>query len=88
MVYFEVDSRLERIGEKAFARSTLEVFAAPPLLKILGKEAFRGCENLRAVVLNAGLQVIGDSCFEETSIEWIGIPTNVREIGTGAFRGC
>ncbi|MBQ8011173.1 MAG: leucine-rich repeat protein [Oscillospiraceae bacterium] len=54
----------------------------------IGREAFKGCSNLKNVQLNAGLEMIHESAFRETQINSIRIPSSVIEIGYGAFADC
>ena len=55
----------------------------------LGKNAFRGCENLVSVHLPDSLVTISDHCFEDcVQLKEIVIPDNVREIGGFAFKNC
>ena len=55
-VVFEAGSRLERIGDHAFAGTALKEFAAPSSLKTIGAGAFADCKSLR---LNEGLESLG-----------------------------
>ena len=62
-VVFKGRSSLERIGSHAFAGTGLGAFAAPgSLRKILGG-AFAGCESLKEVRLNEGLESLGEGVF-------------------------
>lgn len=55
-VAFRGRSQLEKIGYNCFARSGIEELLAPPGLREIGQDAFAGCEDLRLVVLNEGLE--------------------------------
>ena len=57
-VVFEPNSRLERIGDHAFAGTALREFTAPGSLKVIGSGAFMNCKSLKAVRLNEGLEEI------------------------------
>ncbi|WP_044329502.1 leucine-rich repeat domain-containing protein, partial [Metamycoplasma hominis] len=57
-------------------------------VKEIGERAFSGCENLKEVILNKGLEKIGARAFYDTKIEFITIPGSVKEIGESAFFGC
>ena len=63
-VVFEPDSRLERIGDRAFAGTALREFIAPKGLRELGENAFADCRRLGRVEIgtNCGtLTVAADS---------------------------
>ncbi|QKX37165.1 leucine-rich repeat domain-containing protein [Metamycoplasma hominis] len=60
----------------------------PGSVKEIGESAFFGCENLKEVILNEGLEKIGAGVFLNTNIESITIPGSVKEIGESAFFGC
>ncbi|QKX39421.1 leucine-rich repeat domain-containing protein [Metamycoplasma hominis] len=60
----------------------------PSSVKEIGEGAFSGCENLKEVTLNEGLEKIGAEAFYKTNIESITIPSSVKEIGERAFHGC
>ena len=49
--------------------------------------AFCGCERLRYVELNEGLEVIGPACFMDTQVVKLGMPRTLRK-APNAFYGC
>lgn len=51
-------------------------------------DAFKGCTNIKSVVLNDGLETIGISAFHGTSISEIDIPATVTTIKHFAFENC
>ena len=57
-VTFGKHSRLEKIGQNAFAHTGLEVFTAPPSLRTISQAAFYECGSLKLVILNEGLEVL------------------------------
>lgn len=67
----------------------------PDFIKTVGKGAFRYCENLKSVDLNA-VTAIGDNAFEsrvvdgtaKSSLTSITIPNTVTTIGNGVFKNC
>lgn len=72
-VTFAAESRLERVGDNAFARCALGEFVAPEALRELGCAVFSGCERLRRVHLNKRLERVGQFCFPDDCkrvVEW------------------
>ena len=59
-VIFQEGSRLQEICELCFYGSGLEEFVAPPGLKEIEGAIFLGCENLKRVQLNEGLEALND----------------------------
>ncbi|WP_373939495.1 leucine-rich repeat domain-containing protein, partial [Metamycoplasma hominis] len=66
----------------------IESISIPGSVKEIGKYAFSGCEYLKEVILNEGLEKIGAEAFYKTNIKSITIPGSVKEIGEGAFFNC
>ncbi|QKX31352.1 leucine-rich repeat domain-containing protein [Metamycoplasma hominis] len=60
----------------------------PNNIKEIDDSAFLGCQNLKKVILNEGLEKIGDEAFYNTNIESITIPASVKKFGYSAFFGC
>jgi hypothetical protein len=61
----------------------------PPTLVEIGDHAFEGCNNLREVTFNDGLQKIGEEAFLNcTSLESVTLPSTLVEIGGDAFYSC
>jgi len=80
----------DEIGENVFdSHLSLTEIEIPSNIKVIGKEAFIGCENLRELVLNEGLEEIGENAFEDcTSLKTLEIPSSVKKIGDMAFYNC
>ena len=61
----------------------------PDGVKIIGKRAFKDCNNLSSVTLPSSLTTIEDGAFEACwHVAEITIPKSVTSIGKGPFRGC
>jgi hypothetical protein len=58
-------------------------------IKILDREAFRGCAFVTQFVLPENLEVIGDQCFADcTYLASIDLPASITKIGLKAFSQC
>ena len=75
-IVFPWDSRLAKIGSSAFMGTSLEAFAAPASLRVLGQEAFSGCKNLRNVTLFQGVTRIPAYCFAGSGLECVAFRKN------------
>lgn len=87
-IVFESGSRLERIGDRAFAGTALREFTTPESLKVIGSDAFMDCKNLKAITLNNGLESIGDRAFQNSGVEEAHLPSSLWRVGENAFAGC
>ena len=87
-IVFEPGSRLERIGDRAFAGIALKEFTAPKGLKELGDGVFADCKELKEVKLNEGLESIGDRAFQNSGVEEVHLPSSLQRVGKDAFAGC
>ena len=85
----QVPEGITEIGESAFSRTGLQEAVLPASLRRLGRDAFAGCRQLRAVSLPEGLVTIGWGVFQNCDqLESITIPASVERISPFAFRGC
>ena len=67
----------------------LQTLTLPNNLGQLGKNAFRGCDNLELQALPDSVTQIGDSAFNScTSLALQSLPDGLTQIGDSAFRGC
>lgn len=79
----------EYIGRKAdVPRNVTHVRFHPSVIEI-DNDTFRGCSELREVVLNEGLTEIGEHAFTDCiGLQEITIPSTVVRIRRFAFNGC
>ena len=57
--------------------------------KIIGYETFKGCRNLRSIIIPNSVTSIGDDAFSECHrLASVEIGNSVISIGENAFRGC
>jgi len=60
-----------------------------PSVTEVGNETFKGCSQLREVILNDCLREIGEEAFADCkSLERIAVPSTVVKIDGNAFSGC
>lgn len=82
LVTYVVDS----IAPNAFENAKMYVVELPATIRIIGSNAFKGCQNLQKINIPAALTTISDHLFEGcTGLSTIEIPTTVTEIGYQAF---
>lgn len=83
---YVIPDGVETLGEKAFAlNEEIERVTMPRSLRVIGKEGFVTCRNLRGAEFNKGLKEIGDQAFMYTILENVQLPSSVEWIGSGAF---
>ncbi len=60
----------------------------PDTLKVIGKDAFRGCFNLNTVSIPNGVEEIGDGAFADCpSLFRLVLPPSIKRISPTAFEG-
>lgn len=80
------DTVLE-VEDHAFENcSSMEIFISGKSVKRLGEYALNGCNDLKTVELNDGLEVLDVLCFGFAKLTKIEVPDSVKEI-QAAFRG-
>ncbi|MGN0814530.1 MAG: leucine-rich repeat protein [Candidatus Coproplasma sp.] len=85
----EIPEFITRIGENAFANSSVTDVYIPEGVVYIGKCAFTWCENIKKIELPKNLQLIEDLAFANcTSLEEIVVPDSVKFIGESAFHAC
>ncbi len=77
------------IGEKAFAGTPITNITIPKGVKVISREAFLRCRELKSVTLPDKLTTIGADAFRECrNLETINFPDSLTSIGPGAFQSC
>lgn len=76
------------IGSGCFRSSDLEEVTIPHGIRVIGAEAFYGCDDLKKVYIGGSVNVIGDRAFAYSGLIKMDIPGCVRSIGEEAFLGC
>lgn len=82
----------DRIADGAFSnenkQSVLENVNLPKDLTLIGKNAFQGCNYIKSIELNEGLENIGEKAFYGTSLESVKFPSSLKIINDCAFANC
>ena len=74
---------------KAFAPSGLTQYTIPNNIKVIGDEAFYGCNGLTSVTIPESVTTIGNDAFYGCSgLTSVTIPNGVTSIGGNAFLWC
>ncbi|MCD7892061.1 MAG: leucine-rich repeat domain-containing protein [Erysipelotrichaceae bacterium] len=76
------------IGENVFKNTKVKEIIIPNSVKIILRNAFEGCTNLKHIALPNDLTYIGTCCFSKSGIESINIPKSVQKISRGCFGQC
>ena len=76
------------IGSGCFRSSDIEEVTIPHGIRVIGAEAFYGCDDLKKVYIGGSVNVIGDRAFAYSGLIKMDIPGCVRIIGEEAFLGC
>ena len=74
----------EALADSCFAMSWLSrvTFASGSALKRIGKEAFRGCMELKEIEVPAGVEELGEGCFKAV------VEDVTRVVMIGALLAC
>lgn len=88
--YLMTPDTLKYIEEGAFCGSKIQHIDLSKSinLKVIPKEAFMNCNNLRFVDLPNGLIKIDQDAFKNCPLEEVTFPETVSELGISAFENC
>lgn len=78
----------DRVGDEAFANSSITNINFPTTLTLIGESAFLNCTNIASIALNEGLENIGKKAFMGTSLTALNFPSTLQIIHDEAFRDC
>ncbi len=77
------------IGENAFLGAKMFSLRLPDTIRVIGRNAFRSCQNLTSLVLPEATEVIGRFAFSGcSSLSSIYCGRALHTVGAGAFHGC
>ena len=84
------NTTLTKIGEYAFASSSVQSVSLPSGLTEMGVDVFYGCYNLQSVDLSkTSLTEIPEYAFSDCQgLDTVRLPNSLRRIGHGAFNRC
>lgn len=90
ITYKGVKYKVVEINDRAFKNNKkLQKVVLPYSLRVIGKEAFYGCEKLKSVTIRTNVTAIKDRAFGKCgALTAITLPSKVSVIGTKAFYGC
>ncbi len=83
-------STLSSIRKAAFRNmKKLRTIRFPSALRMVDEEAFRGCEQLKRIIINNGCLTLSRCSFQDcVSLDTVEIPSSVVQISEDAFEGC
>lgn len=78
----------DRVGDEAFANSSITNVNFPNSLTLIGERAFYNCINITTLTFNEGLENIGKKAFMSTPLTALNFPSTLKIIHDEAFRDC
>lgn len=66
----------------------IKEFKCPSNIESIDSNAFSGCDNLRKVEFNEGLEIIDSEAFYGSGLVEVNLPSSLSQIYEGAFREC
>lgn len=78
----------DRVGDEAFANSSITNINFPTTLTLIGESAFENCKEIASITLNKGLENIGKKAFMDTPLTALKFPSTLQIIHDEAFRNC
>ena len=83
------DKKYGVFGNEWGGKIKVEKVILPSSLKVIGKNAFRGCVCLTEITLHNGIEEIGEYAFDNCiKLKAISIPGTVKKIADNAFIHC
>jgi hypothetical protein len=89
-VFFESDSKIERIEASAFRKSNVKTIIIPASCSELCESCFANCHLLESIGFESESQLrsISKSAFQDSGLKRIVIPKSVKIINESSFEAC
>lgn len=78
----------EGVVNVSFKFPNLRAVSLPSTLKNISEGSFKGCRNLKSILIPSGVTFISNELFMDTSFQSFSIPSFITSLGTNAFRDC
>ncbi len=83
------ESKIEKLDERTFEKSSVRMVKFPKCINSIGKNAFMGCQYIEKVDLSStSLNHLKQGCFKNSGIREILLPNSLRVIDVEAFSEC
>lgn len=88
LTHISLPKYITKIGYFAFGNTGLKKVNIPAVKEVEGM-AFKGCKDLKSVVMHDSIKVIGDYAFMDcVKLEKVNLPLNMERLGRSAFFNC
>lgn len=84
-----IPKSINKIGDKAFVESNIEVVNIPNTVTEIGQSSFWGCSKIINISIPDSVKVIGNNAFAHcNNLTNVSIPNEIESIGNGTFSYC
>ena len=89
IISIAIPNTVTKIGNNAFARTSIQTLIIPSSVVSIGDFAFSGCKSLVSVQFGSNVKTIGDLAFFYcTGLTKVTLPVNLERLGSEAFGNC
>lgn len=86
IISIAIPNTVTKIGNNAFARTSIQTLIIPSSVVSIGDFAFSGCKSLVSVQFGSNVKTIGDLAFFYcTGLTKVTLPVNLERLGSEAF---